>query len=143
MERRLTAILVADVVGYSRLMEDDEAATLATLKSHRRELINPKTEQYHGRTIKLLGDGALMEFASAVDAVMFAVEVQRAVEDINATVPEGRKVVRDFHSVESVHWRSDKSVIASIRVRSRKDGKPIYAEVRGESTDLFRLVLHK
>ena len=92
MERRLTAILVADVVGYSRLMEDDEAATLATLKSHRRELINPKTEQYHGRTIKLLGDGALMEFASAVDAVMFAVEVQRAVEDINATVPENRQV---------------------------------------------------
>ena len=92
MERRLTAILMADVVGYSRLMGEDEAATLATLKRHRRELINPKTEQYHGRTIKLIGDGALMEFPSAVDAVMFAVEVQLAIEGLNATIPESRQV---------------------------------------------------
>ncbi len=76
MERRLTAILAADVVGYSRLMGEDEAGTLATLKANRNELIDPKTAQYHGRTIKLMGDGALMEFASVVDAVTFSVEVQ-------------------------------------------------------------------
>ena len=76
IERRLAAILSADVVGYSRLMEADEAGTLAALKSHRAELIDPKAAQYNGRTIKLMGDGALMEFESVVDAVAFAVEVQ-------------------------------------------------------------------
>src|SRR3546814_19742122 len=60
IERRLTTILSADVAGYSRLMGEDEAATLAALKAHRKSLIDPKVEQYHGRTIKLLGDGALM-----------------------------------------------------------------------------------
>src|SRR3546814_5275015 len=75
IERRLTTILSADVAGYSRLMGEDEAATLAALKAHRKSLIDPKVEQYHGRTIKLMGDGALMEFASVVDAVTFAVDV--------------------------------------------------------------------
>ena len=69
MERRLTAILAADVVGYARLMGVDEAGTLAALKSHRAELLDPKAAQYKGRTIKLIGDGALMEFESVVDAV--------------------------------------------------------------------------
>ncbi len=73
MERRLAAILAADVVGYSRLMGDDEAGTLAALNAHREELIEPKAAQYHGRTVKLMGDGALMEFGSVVDAVSFAV----------------------------------------------------------------------
>ena len=78
MERRLAAILAADVVGYSRLMGGDEAGTLAALKRHRKELIGPKAAQYNGRTIKLMGDGALMEFPSVVEAVTFAVEVQLA-----------------------------------------------------------------
>ncbi len=69
MERKLTAILAADVVGYSRLMELDEAGTLAALNPHRKELIDPKAAQYGGRTVKLMGDGALIEFASVVDAV--------------------------------------------------------------------------
>ena len=60
MERRLTTILSADVVGYSRLMGDDEAGTLTALKSLRRELVKPKESQYRGRTVKLMGDGALM-----------------------------------------------------------------------------------
>ncbi len=64
MERRLTTILAADVVGYSRMMGSDEASTLAALKSHRSELVDPKAEQYGGRTVKLMGDGMLMEFAS-------------------------------------------------------------------------------
>lgn len=72
MERRLTAILSADVVGYSRLMGADEVGTLERLKACRRELIDPVIEEFHGRIIKLMGDGALVEFASVVDAVQCA-----------------------------------------------------------------------
>jgi len=93
MERRLAAILAADVVGYSRLMGEDEAGTLAALKADRNELLDPKAAQYHGRTIKLMGDGALMEFASVVDAVAFSVEVQAAMGARNAEVPEARRLV--------------------------------------------------
>ena len=93
MERRLTTILSADVVGYGRLMGEDEAATLEALKGHRRELIDPKAEQYGGRTVKLMGDGALMEFASVVDAVTFAVEVQGAMGARNADVPPERQIL--------------------------------------------------
>ncbi len=92
LERRLTTILAADVVGYSRLMAADEAGTLAQLKKHRSELIEPKTAQHHGRVVKLMGDGTLMEFASVVDAVSFAVEVQRAMVERNADVPQDRQV---------------------------------------------------
>jgi adenylate cyclase len=92
-ERRLTTILSADVVGYSRLMGEDEAGTLAALKKHRRELIEPKTAQYNGRVVKLMGDGTLMEFGSVVDAVRFAVEVQIAMAERNAEVPEERRIV--------------------------------------------------
>ena len=91
-ERRLTTILSADVVGYSRLMAVDEAGTHAQLKTHRKELLDPKTAEYHGRTVKLTGDGALMEFASVVEAVGFAVDVQRAMVDRNAAVPEDRRI---------------------------------------------------
>jgi adenylate cyclase len=92
LERRLTTILAADVVGYSRLMAADEAGTLAQLKKHRSELIEPKTAQHHGRVVKLMGDGTLMEFASVVDAVNFAVEVQRAMVERNADVPQAWQV---------------------------------------------------
>jgi adenylate cyclase len=93
LARRLTTILAADVVGYSRLMGEDEAGTLSALKSLRRELIKPKEHQYQGRTVKLMGDGALMEFASVVDAVSFAVEVQVAMVARNASVPEGQQII--------------------------------------------------
>jgi TolB-like protein/class 3 adenylate cyclase/rhodanese-related sulfurtransferase len=92
-ERRLTTILSADVVGYSRLMGRDEAGTLAALKVQRRQLFAPKAAQYRGRTVKLMGDGALMEFASVVDAVRFSVEVQCAVRERNAVVPEDRRIL--------------------------------------------------
>lgn len=92
MERRLTTILAADVVGYSRLMGADEAGTLVALKAHRADLIEPKAAQYGGRTIKLMGDGSLMEFASVVDAVAFAVEVQTAMRVRNAGLPEDRQI---------------------------------------------------
>jgi adenylate cyclase len=79
MERRLTAILAVDVVGYSRLMGEDEVGTLARLKSCRWELIDPAIEEFHGRIIKLMGDGALVEFASVVDAVQCAAAIQRRI----------------------------------------------------------------
>ena len=93
VQRKLAAILAADVVGYSRLMGEDEVGTLAALKSHRAELIDPKAAQYNGRTIKLMGDGALMEFESVVDAVAFAVEVQCAMRDRNKDVSDERQIL--------------------------------------------------
>ena len=92
LERRLTTILAADVEGYGRLMGRDKAGTLAALKALRRELIKPKEIQYRGRTVKLMGDGALMEFSSAVDALRFAVETQAAIAARNADVPEDRRI---------------------------------------------------
>ena len=77
VQRRLAAILSADVVGYSRLMGIDEAGTLARLNALRRELIDPMIAAHSGRIVKLMGDGALVEFASAVDAVICAIEIQR------------------------------------------------------------------
>ena len=77
-ERRLAAILSADVVGYSRLMGANESGTLARLKTHREEIIDPKIAEHHGRIVKLMGDGVLVEFASAVDAVQCATAIQRA-----------------------------------------------------------------
>ncbi len=93
VERRLTTILAADVVGYSRLMAADEAGTLTSLKAIRRELIDPNTTKYHGRVVKLMGDGILMEFGSVVDAVTFAVDVQRAMAQRNSDVPEDRRII--------------------------------------------------
>ncbi len=90
MERRLAAILVADVVGYSRLMEADEAGTLARLTALRGELIEPKLAAHRGRIVKLMGDGLLVEFASVVDAVLCAAEIQSAIATANAEVPEDR-----------------------------------------------------
>lgn len=92
MGRRLAAILAADVVAYSRLIREDEAATLAALKAYRKELIEPKLAQYHGRMVKLMGDGLLVEFPSAVEAVQCAVEVQHLVGERNANVPECRHI---------------------------------------------------
>ena len=80
VQRRLAAILSADVVGFSRLMGVDEAGTLARLKALQREIINPTIATYAGRTVKLMGDGALVEFASAVDAVTCAIEIQKLVD---------------------------------------------------------------
>ena len=91
--RRLAAILAADVVGYSRLMAADEAGTLAALKAHRKELIDPKTAEHSGRIVKLMGDGALVEFASVVDAVECAVAIQRGMGERNAGIPEDRRIV--------------------------------------------------
>ena len=90
--RRLAAILAADVVGYSRLMGIDEEGTLAALKAHRKELIDPLIAQHQGRIVKTTGDGLLMEFASIVDAVRCAVVMQQGIESRNANVDESRRI---------------------------------------------------
>ena len=90
MERRLTAILAADVVGYSRLMTIDEAGTLAALKSLRKNLVNPKISEHNGRIFKLTGDGILIEFPSVVSAVACAVDIQSAMRTRNATETAAR-----------------------------------------------------
>ncbi|HEY1432092.1 MAG TPA: adenylate/guanylate cyclase domain-containing protein [Stellaceae bacterium] len=92
VERRLAAILAADVAGYSRLMGEDEEGTLAALKAIRRELGDPKIAEHRGRIVKTTGDGLLVEFASVVDAVRYAVEVQRAMAERNADVPADKRV---------------------------------------------------
>lgn len=92
VERRLAAILAADVAGYSRLMGEDEEGTLAGLKAHRRELVDHKLKSHRGRLIKTTGDGMLVEFSSAVEAVKCAVEVQRGMVDRNANVPQARRI---------------------------------------------------
>ncbi|MGH6805244.1 MAG: adenylate/guanylate cyclase domain-containing protein, partial [Ensifer adhaerens] len=76
--RRLAAILAADIVGYTRLMAADEQGTLARLKSLRRDVLEPRARQHGGRIFKTIGDGVLVEFTSAVDAVRSALEIQRA-----------------------------------------------------------------
>ena len=88
MERRLSAILAADVVGYSALMEQDEAGTFDRLRARRTELFEPEIDRHHGRIFKLMGDGLLAEFGSVVDAVECAVSLQRGMAERNASVPE-------------------------------------------------------
>ncbi len=92
VERRLAAILCADVVGYSRLMGADEVGTLNRLHVHREELIDPSIAQHHGRIVKTTGDGLLVEFASVVDAIQCAVHIQRAMAERNAGVPEDQMI---------------------------------------------------
>jgi hypothetical protein len=97
--RRLAAILAADVAGYSRLMGVDEEGTHERLKAHLREVVDPKIAEHRGRIVKNTGDGMLAEFASVVDAVRCAVEVQRRMIDREPDVPEERRR-------NSAHWRS-------------------------------------
>jgi TolB-like protein/class 3 adenylate cyclase len=93
VERRLAAILAADVVGYSRLMGIDDVATLQALKAHRHEVVDPAIAEHNGRIVKTTGDGLLVEFASAVDAVACAIAVQKSMADRNATDITGRPII--------------------------------------------------
>jgi adenylate cyclase len=92
LERRLAAVLAADVAAYSRLMGIDEEGTLARLKAVRKTLVDPTIAKHRGRIVKTTGDGMLVEFASAVDAVRGAVEVQREMADQNASVPKDQRI---------------------------------------------------
>jgi adenylate cyclase len=92
-KRRLAAIMAADIVGYSRLIEQDEAGTLAAIRDLRREVIDPLLAEHHGRIVKLMGDGAIAEFGSVVDAVACAAAMQRSVAERQAEVPPDRRIV--------------------------------------------------
>ncbi len=93
LQRRLAAIMAADVVGYTRLMDRDEAGTLARLKALRRDLFDPRTEAYGGRIFKNTGDGALAEFSSATDAVQCALDIQKELASRNESLPEVDRIV--------------------------------------------------
>ncbi len=92
VQRRLAAILAADVVGYSRLMGEDEEGTLARLKALRREVFDPETKRHGGRVFKTTGDGALVEFPSAVNAVRCAIDLQQKMAGRGAHVPDDRRI---------------------------------------------------
>src|SRR5918996_3736869 len=92
MARRLAAILASDVVGYSRLMSADEKGTHARLKALRKDFLEPKTTEHHGRVVKLTGDGALIEFASVVDAVECAAAIQKGIVERQTDLPEDQQI---------------------------------------------------
>src|SRR3984893_17192543 len=92
VERRLAAILAADVAGYSRLMGEDEEGTHERLRAHLRELVEPENGEHRGRIVKNTGDGFLAEFGSVVDAVRCAAELQRGMADRNADIPEDKRI---------------------------------------------------
>jgi class 3 adenylate cyclase len=92
-QRRLAAILAADVVGYSRMMEQDEAGTMALLRSRRKDVLEPLVAEHQGRVFKLTGDGALIEFGSAVNAVQCAVDLQQGMATANDGQPDDRHIV--------------------------------------------------
>jgi adenylate cyclase len=115
MERKLTAILSADVKGYSRLMGADEAATVRTLTAYR-EVMAALIQQYHGRVVDSPGDNLLAEFASAVDAVQGAVEIQQEIKARNAELPEQRKMeFRIGINVGDVIVEGDRGRLARLR----------------------------
>ena len=92
VERRLAAVLAADVAGYSRLMGADEEGTLAALRAHQRELLDPKIAEFRGRIVKTTGDGLLIEFGSVVDATHCAMDVQRGMTERNVSVPPNKRL---------------------------------------------------
>jgi TolB-like protein/class 3 adenylate cyclase len=92
VERRLAAIIAADVAGYSRLMGEDEEGTLRALKAHRKGMVDPKIIEHRGRIVKTTGDGMLVEFVSVIDAVRCAVDIQRSMVERNAEVPAGKRI---------------------------------------------------
>jgi adenylate cyclase len=100
MERKLAAILAADVVGYSRLMEADEAGAFARLKERRQTVVEPELTKHRGRIFKLMGDGLLAEFASVVDAVECAVAVQRGMAERNINLKRDQRV----KCASASHW---------------------------------------
>lgn len=93
VQRRLAAILAADVVGFSRLMERDESATLAVLKDRRKKVLEPVVARHQGRVFKVAGDGVLVQFGSAVDAVQCAIDLQQEMVSASADLPEDSRIV--------------------------------------------------
>ncbi len=136
VQRRLVAIMAADVVGYSRLMGQDETGTLARLKNLRAEFLHPKVAEHGGRIVKTTGDGTLIEFASAVDAVSHAVDVQRGLAERNASLPDHEQIhlrlginVGDIIIDEDDIYGDGVNVAARLEALAEPDGICISARV--------------
>ena len=141
VERRLAAIMAGDVAGYSRLMSADEEGTLRQLKAHRRELVNPKIIEHRGRIVKTTGDGMLVEFVSVVDAVRYAVDVQRGMAERNTKVPSDKRIefriginVGDIISDENDIYGDGVNVAARLEALAEPGGilvsRNVYDQVR-------------
>ena len=148
LQRRLAAILSADVVGYSRLMGIDEAGTLARLNALRREVIDPTIAAHSGRIVKLMGDGALVEFASAVDAVICAIEIQRQVCERDTGKSEGNPIqFRIGINVGDVIIQGDDILGDGVNVAARLEGiaepggisisEDVWRQVQGKVAAIF------
>src|SRR6202048_134102 len=143
VERRLAAILAADVAGYSRLMGEDEEGTLTRLKAHRNELIDPGIAEHKGRIVNTTGDGMLVEFGSVVDAVRCAVAVQQAMAERNAVDPPDRRIeLRVGINLGDVIFDGDDLFGDGVNIAARLEG---LAEPGGIciSDDAFRQVRGK
>ncbi|MGK0173575.1 MAG: adenylate cyclase [Gammaproteobacteria bacterium] len=143
VQRRLSAILAADVVGYSRLMGEDEAGTLSALNIHRAEFIHPTAAKYGGRIVKLMGDGALVEFPSVVDAVECAVAVQEGMAERNTNIPDSKRItLRIGLNVGDIIIDGDDIYGDGVNVAARLEGE---ADPGGIciSSDAYRQVIGK
>jgi class 3 adenylate cyclase len=141
-ERRLSAILIADIVGYSRLVGADEAGTLRALNAHRRELIDPTIASHRGRFVRTTGDGLILEFASAVDAVRCAVDVQRGMAERNEAVPPEKRIeyriginVGDIISVGDDIYGDGVNIAARLEAMSEPGGIYVSRTVRDPVVD--------
>ena len=143
MERRLAGILFADVVGYSRLMGEDEPGTHTSLMAHREALIDPKIAEHHGRIVKSTGDGVLVEFGSVVDAIVCANEIQQAMAERNADIPSARRIeFRIGVNLGDVIVERDDIYGDGVNIAARLEGladpggicisAKVYEEVRGK-----------
>ena len=148
LQRRLAAILSADVVGYSRLMGIDEAGTLARLNALRREVIDPTIAAHSGRIVKLMGDGALVEFASAVDAVICAIEIQRQICERDTGKSEGNPIqFRIGINVGDVIIQGDDILGDGVNIAARLEGiaepggisisEDVWRQVQGKVAAIF------
>ena len=153
MQRRLAAILAADVVGYSRLMGSDEIGTINALKSHRRELVDSAIIEHRGRIVKTTGDGMLVEFASVLDAVGCAVSVQRTMLKRNTGVPEDKQIIfRIGINIGDIVIDGDDIFGDGVNIAARVENEcepgsvclsgSAFEQVRGKTTFVFDRISH-
>jgi class 3 adenylate cyclase len=149
MERRLAAVLAADVAGYSRLMDIEEEGTLDQLKAHRREFIDPKIGEHRGRTVQTTGDGMLIESSSVVDAAGCSVNIQRGMAERNAAVDQNKQIEfrigvnigdiimnrDDIFPLQQVRYRRARVGEAKLRPRLRRctDAPPLLQKELAQS----------